>query len=258
MDMHNWKNYELIVFDLDNTLTGSKIPMERSMSFLFTQLLDMSRVAVISGGNFEEFDTDLIGPLPKTSKFSNLHIFPMDGTAYYKWNGDGWKQMYLEALKPAEVKKITQAFEEALKETNFHVEKITGELIENRVSAVVFSALGQKAALGVKLAWDPDKNKRNEIKRLLDQKIPEFEVSVAGTTSIDVTAKGLDKAYGIQKMVEYLKVPVEKMIFIGDALFPGGNDDAVKKTGIQTLKVEGPEDTKKIIHEIINTINQNA
>lgn len=258
MNIRNWKNYELVVFDLDNTLTGSKIPMERDMAFLFTQLLDMSRVAVISGGNFEEFDTDLIKPLPKTSKFSNLHVFPMDGTGYYKWNGDGWKQVYLEALKPAEVKKIKKAFEEALKETNFQVEKITGELIENRESSIVFSALGQKAALEDKLAWDPDKSKRNEIKRLLDEKIPEYEVSVAGTTSIDVTAKGLDKAYGIKKMVEYLKVPIEKMIFIGDALFPGGNDDAVKKTGIETLKVEGPEDTKKIIHEIINTKNQNA
>ncbi len=254
MDNINWKEYELIVFDLDNTLTGSKVPMDREMAILFTQLLDLNKVAVISGGNFEEFDTDLLSPLPKDARFSNLFIFPTDGTAYYKWN-NGWKLVYIEKLSNSEKNKIKNAFNEALQEINFHPESLAGELIEDRESSIVFSALGQKAALEDKKKWDPDQKIRFRIKEILDKKIPEFEVNVAGTTSIDVTAKGLDKSYGIKKMIEYIKVPVEKMIFIGDALFPGGNDNDVLKTGIKAVAVTGPEDTKKIIKEIVHNKN---
>jgi phosphomannomutase len=257
MNLINWNYVDLIVFDLDNTLTGSKIPMDREMAILLTQLLDFKKVAVLSGGNFKEFDTDLMSPMPKTAKFSNLHIFPMDGTAYYKWQ-NGWNKIYLEALKPNEKKEIRKALEESLKEVNFHIEKTYGEVIEDRESSIVFSALGQEAPLEEKQKWDPDQKKRFEIKKLLDQKIPQFEVNVAGTTSIDITAKGLDKAYGIKKMVEYIQIPIEKMIFIGDALFPDGNDYDVLKTNIRTMMVDGPEDTKKIIHDIIKKINQNA
>jgi hypothetical protein len=52
-------------------------------------------------------------------------------------------------------------------------------------------------------------------------------------------------------MIEYIKVPIEKMVFIGDSLFPGGNDSAVKKTGITTISVSGPEETKKIIRDLL-------
>lgn len=250
MQTANWKEYELVVFDLDNTLTPSKMPMDREMSNLFTQLLDLSKVAVLSGGNFLEFQTDLLNPLPKSAKFSNLSIFATDGTAYYRYSGE-WKNVYTESLSGEEKKKIKNAFKEALEKVGYTPEKLYGELVEDRNSAVVFSALGQKAPLELKKDWDPDQKKRFEIKKILDEIIPEFEVNIAGTTSIDVTAKDLDKSYGIKKMVEYLKVPIEKMIFIGDAIFPGGNDYDVLKTGIRTIKVEGPEDTKKIIKDII-------
>lgn len=253
MDKINWKSYELVVFDLDNTLTGSKIPMDKEMAILFTQLLDFTKVAVISGGNFQEFDRDLLSPLSTDANFSNLHLFPTDGTAYYKWQG-GWKNIYTENLSTNSKKIIKDAFRVALDKVGFKEEKIFGELIEDRGSSIVFSALGQEAPLELKKKWDPDQRKRFEIKKILDELIPEFEVNVAGTTSIDVTAKDLDKAYGIRKMIEYIKVPVEKMIFMGDALFPGGNDNDVLKTGIKAVAVSGPEDTKKIIKEIINNL----
>jgi hypothetical protein len=31
------------------------------------------------------------------------------------------------------------------------------------------------------------------------------------------------------------------MVFIGDALYPGGNDAAAKKTGVQTIATSGPK-----------------
>ena len=81
--------------------------------------------------------------------------------------------------------------------------------------------------------------------------IPEFEVRIGGTTSIDVTKKGVDKAYGIEKIRRYLNIQKEDMLFIGDAVFPGGNDYSVEEAGVRTIQVSEPEETKKIIQGLL-------
>jgi hydroxymethylpyrimidine pyrophosphatase-like HAD family hydrolase len=87
--------------------------------------------------------------------------------------------------------------------------------------------------------------------RLLSEKLPRFEVHAAGFTTIDITRRGVDKAYGMRQIEKYLRVPIKKMIFVGDALFRGGNDAAVKKTGVKCAAVRGPKDTEKIIKRIL-------
>ncbi|MCH8889020.1 HAD hydrolase family protein, partial [Patescibacteria group bacterium] len=74
---------------------------------------------------------------------------------------------------------------------------------------------------------------------------------IGGTTSIDVTKKGIDKAYGIQKIEKSLNIRRDNMLFIGDAVFPGGNDYSVKEAGVKTIQVSGPEETKEIIRELL-------
>ena len=55
-----------------------------------------------------------------------------------------------------------------------------------------------KGSLGKKKKWDSDFSKRSQMKALLDKSIPEFSVRLGGTTSVDVTKEGIDKAYGIR------------------------------------------------------------
>ncbi len=244
---------DLIVFDLDNTLAISKTVIDEEMSDLFEKFLEVKKVAVISGGSFKQIEKELLFNLKLDTNFPNLHLFPTDGTAYYAWiKEEGrWQQIYQETLDPKDKIKIMDAFDQVLKEIHFDKSNIVGELVEDRESAITFSGLGQKAALADKEAWDPDNAKRSEIKKLLEKKLPEFEMGIAGTTSIDVTEKGRDKAYGIRKMVEYIKVPLEKITFIGDSLFAGGNDNPVLSTGIKVISVKNPEETKKIIKEML-------
>ena len=85
----------------------------------------------------------------------------------------------------------------------------------------------------------------------LDQTIPEYSVRLGGTTSIDVTKPGIDKAYGIRKLRDTLEVPIEEMIFIGDALFPGGNDYPAEQAGAYSIRVRDPEESKHIIEAIV-------
>ena len=65
-------------------------------------------------------------------------------------------------------------------------------------------------------------------------------------TSIDITKKGIDKAYGISQIEHKLKIPRRKILFVGDDIFPGSNDYAAVKTGVDYVKVKGAEETKKV------------
>jgi hypothetical protein len=41
------------------------------------------------------------------------------------------------------------------------------------------------------------------------------------------------------------------MIYIGDALFAGGNDYPARKTGVVCIQVRDPDETKRVIEAII-------
>ncbi|MCS6789347.1 MAG: HAD family hydrolase, partial [Patescibacteria group bacterium] len=63
--------------------------------------------------------------------------------------------------------------------------------------------------------------------------------------------KGINKSYGIKKISKNLKIKISDMAFIGDAIYPGGNDYSAKSTGILCIKVKGPAETQKLIEKII-------
>jgi hypothetical protein len=113
------------------------------------------------------------------------------------------------------------------------------------------SALGQEAPLDIKQTWDPDFEKRKKIKAILDPLLPGFAVGLGGASSIDVTRPGVDKAYGIRKLQEVLGIPIAQMIFVGDALFPGGNDQPARSTGATCIRVRDPEETGRVIEAVI-------
>jgi phosphomannomutase len=81
-------------------------------------------------------------------------------------------------------------------------------------------------------------------------------VRLGGTTSIDVTKPGIDKGYGIQKLRDTLGIAVAEMLFIGDALFPGGNDYPAKKAGAESIQVRDPEESKQVIEAIVACLNR--
>jgi phosphomannomutase len=140
---------------------------------------------------------------------------------------------------------------QAIGSAGFKVEKVWGEVIEDRGSQITFSALGQQAPLEEKKEWDPDFTKRKKIKALLDKLIPEFCVRLGGTTSIDVTKPGIDKAYGIRKLRDTLGIAIREMIFVGDALFPGGNDYPAEEAGVVSIRVRDPNESKRVIEAIV-------
>lgn len=258
--IRNLYEKKLIVFDLDGTLAPSKAPIDKEMDRLLTRLLTIKRVAVIGGGKYDIFKLQLISPLTTPKPLlKNLFLFPTTSTAFYRYNG-GWKKVYRHTLSKPQRTKIMKAFKDVLKTSGYvPPEKTYGKVLEDRETQVTFSALGQEivAALGAKEGvrlkekWKKENTAiKMKMAKMLAKRLPEFEVHAAGFTSIDITRNGIDKAYGLRQIQKYLHVPIKEMVFIGDALFPGGNDFAVKKTGVLAIPVKGPEETKKIIRDL--------
>ncbi len=241
---------KLVVFDLDGTLAVSKTSIDTEMSDLLNSLLSIVKVAVISGGDWPQFEKQVIANLPHDKSLVSLSLLPTCGTKFFRYNGD-WEKIYSEDFTTNEKKKIIASLKKVVSEAGFKIETIWGETIEDRGSQITFSALGQQAPIEEKEKWDPDFIKRKKIKAALDKLIPEFSVHLGGTTSVDVTKPGIDKAYGIIKLSDMLGISVNEMIFVGDALFPGGNDYPAKEAGVVSIQVKNPDETKRVIETIV-------
>jgi HAD superfamily hydrolase (TIGR01484 family) len=255
MTTARFKNKDLIVFDLDGTLTPSKSDMEPDMAQALVALLAQKKVAVIGGGGWPQFKKQFLAKLacPKELR-QNLFLFPTTAMAFYRYQ-KGWQTVYRKSFSTQEIRKIRAAFRTTFTETGYRVpKKIWGVTIENRHTQMSFSALGQKAPLREKEKWNKTNDVRPQLMAVLKKLIPECEVRSGGLTTIDVTQKGIDKAYGIRQIEKNLHVPIRNMLFVGDALYPGGNDAAAKKTGVRCIAVRGQKDTKRIIKEILGVM----
>jgi len=245
---------KIIIFDLDGTLTKSKSDLDQEMASLVCQLLRLKYVAVTSGCSFQQFENQFLSGLPKSTSLCNLLLFPTCSASgyYYDRKRCRFSQAYTNLLSVQDVKKILRSFERAFAETGYvHPAKTYGPVFENRGSQLTFSALGQKAPLRFKRKWDPNQQTRLGIRRCLRKQLPDFEISIGGTTSIDVTRKGVNKTLCVKKLKEHLCIERDRMLFVGDALFRGGNDYIMKSTGIKCISVSGPKETKKLIRGII-------
>ncbi len=240
----------LIVFDLDGTLAQSKSSLDKEMGDHLTELMSIVKVAVISGGNWPQFQKQLLANLPQSDALKNLSLLPTSGTKYYQFTAD-WEPRYSEDFTPDERKTIIDALHDAIDQLKLMPERTWGDAIEDRGSQITFSALGQEAPIDEKKKWDPDFAKRKQMKAILDVPLKDFSVRLGGTTSVDVTKPGIDKAYGIRKLRDVLGIPIDEMIFVGDAVFPGGNDYPAKEAGCVSIQVRDPDETKRIVEAFI-------
>ena len=241
---------KLIVFDLDGTLAESKSSLDAEMARLLNSLLGIVKVAVISGGDWPQFEKQVLANLSHGECLKNLSLLPTCGTKFYRYDG-GWTKIYSEDFTVEEKAKITRSLQQVSDDSGLKPAKVWGEVIEDRGSQITFSALGQQAPLEAKEKWDPDFSKRKKMKERLAQLLPEFSVRLGGTTSVDVTKPGIDKAYGIGKLRDTLGIAIREMIFVGDALFPGGNDYPAEEAGALSIQVKNPHETKRVVETII-------
>lgn len=245
----------VIVFDVDETLTESKRPVTTEMAELLSKLLEKTKVAFASGGKIEIMKEQIADRLPEGTKRENLYLLPTSGSTLLEYKDSGWKIVYQHLLTEAEATEIIQNIEAAIQETGVIDLSVPsfGDRVENRGSQVTLSALGQTAPIAEKIAWDPERTKRPILREAIAKRLPRFDVKTGGATSVDVTKPGLNKAFGVRELAAHLSIPVEEMLYVGDALFPGGNDEVVKETGIKTRQVTDPLETATVIQELLSS-----
>jgi HAD superfamily hydrolase (TIGR01484 family) len=249
---------KVIAFDQDDTLNVTKLPMPTEMAELVKSLLDKYEVCIISGTNWEVMGKNNIEALKKVDatpeQFSRLHIMPTTGTQYWHFVDGDWKREYAHFLTDEQVEKITEVLEAGSRKLGYWCENPVGDIIENRGSQITMSALGQWATPEDKHAWDPDQKKRKAIVEEIAPKLQDLgvEIHIGGSTSVDITLPGIDKAYGMNQFMEQTGYKMEEILFIGDKLQEGGNDYPVRAMGMDWIEVTRWEDTAYVLKGILS------
>lgn len=275
---------KVLAFDIDQTLNVAKTPIPDEIADLLIECLNYYAICPISGQIFDQFLIQIVNRLVErgatSEQLENLHLFVAQGTQYYRYvpgettkhgnklfsvetsissgkepySEEKWEQVYSYPLTDEQVEKITNAIETAAKELGYWEEdklKDGDEIIENRLSQVTFSALGQKAGTKEKYAWDPDCKKREKIVARAKEIAPEFDYEIGGTTSINAITPGMNKEFGMTHLLKELDVEKDEVLYFGDMTQPGGNDYPVVQMGIDTITVRSHEDTAYALRGIL-------
>jgi len=249
---------KIIAFDLDGTLAESKQHIEKDMSYLLCDIARVKKLAIISGGDFSQFEKQfLVSFKPKEEEkdliYSNLILLPTSGSRRYEYDlvKKEWIMTDIEEMPFLIKEKTLKILQNFAKTGKYGIGAVIegDDVVEDRVTQISLSALGQHAPLADKLVWDPDQAKRKEMKKELELILPEVEINIGGSTTLDILPKGFNKAKGLMRLLDKLGMTKEDMLFIGDAIFPGGNDYSPYEKGIESIKTSGPKDTISIIKQ---------
>lgn len=247
---------KVFIFDLDGTLARSKQAIEPGMAATLARLLAVAKISVTSGGRFGQLEAQVAARLPAGAPLENLYLAPTSGAALFEFGGGAWRNVYEEKLSEDEASAIEAAMRAAASRTglvDFSAESY-GDRIERRGAQVTLSALGQQAPIAEKEAWDPSGEKRRALRGAIGAALPGFDVKIGGSTSIDVTRAGVNKAFGLRRLSGHLSVPISEMVYFGDALGEGGNDEVVKETGVDTWPVANPEETSAALEAYLGGV----
>ncbi|OGG71190.1 hypothetical protein A3F27_02775 [Candidatus Kaiserbacteria bacterium RIFCSPHIGHO2_12_FULL_53_13] len=246
------KRPRAVIFDLDNTLARSFEAPALEMSQGLENILRRIPVAVMSAASFERIEKHLLPGFSVSADKNRLYLFPVNGAGCYTWENGAWRPQYHFEFTSEERARILAALKGSVEETGVGAESPKyGKQVVDYDGYIAFTALGLDAPREEKIAWDPDGSKRRTLRESLQKKIPDFDVYIGGTTSIDIMCKGVNKSYGVMWLAKHLGVEPSDMLFVGDALYPGGNDVVVIPTGVQTIQVAGPHETETVIEEIL-------
>ena len=246
----------LVAFDLDDTLAPSKSEIDPRIGELLIALADRVEVAIISGGQLAQFTSQVVDRLPDASAavLERMHLLPTCGTQYYRLSEDGVVTVYKRSLTDDQKSRALAAVEGEARRLGLWEEQTWGDILEDRGSQITFSALGQQAPLEAKKAWDPTGEKKEMLRDAVAKLLPELEVRSGGSTSVDITRAGVDKAYGMVRLSEQTGIDVTDMLFVGDRLDEGGNDYPVKRLGMPTQAVADWRETAELVERIVPSL----
>lgn len=241
---------EAVIFDMDGTLTESFVPPAQSVLDDLVKLAHRIPIAIMSGASFERIQRDVLERM-HGSETTRLYVFSDGGAQSHMWQSGAWRERYNYALASQDRQIITDAIKEAAAECDLFAGEHDTSRILDRETSVAWTAVKGNATPHEKREWDKNGEKLPKLLAAIRKRLPDFEVVIGGKVTIDVTRKGITKAFGVEWLAKDLSLEPKNMLFIGDGFMEGGNDAIVIPTGIDTTETSGPEETLEIIEGLL-------
>lgn len=233
-------------FDLDKTLTASRSPMVADHQEIFEKLCNTSDVTVVTGGTVEHIREQI------TPRFEGkYHLLAQSGNHAIDISGaELWREELSETQSAAIhecIEKLRAYFNVSENDPNDH--------IEHRGAQISYSVVGFHAPIDVKYAFDPDESKRTAALAALPDEIKKLHMAgvegvPAGTTTYNFIPLGKHKGYNVARFADLKAWARNECVYVGDALFPGGNDETVIGV-VPTKAVSSPDDTFAYLQGIV-------
>ncbi len=240
------------LFDLDDTLAETFEVPSKEMLQAILHLLDLMPIAIITGRDFPWMESSFLPEMVSSPHIDRFYVLPEGAAQCRQWDGKQWKELYGWALGDDERVRIKAAIAQSVEETGVLRDfPVFGERYVDKKAMIAFAALGLEVPRDLKYSWDPGNVRRALLRDAIAAKLPEYDVLMGGATSTDVTKKGVNKSHGVRWLSQQLQIPAADMLYVGDALYPGGNDYVVVETGIRTRPTTGPKETLVIINELL-------
>lgn len=210
-------------FDMDNTLTRSKSPIAPEHVPVLRALAERFDVTVVSGHGADMIARDLSSELS-----GRYYILGQNGNeARLKDGTVVWKHELTDVQRSAVL-----AFIEKAKDHLHLPVKDEQDLIEDRGCEIAYSLIGHHEEQTRKEAFDPTGAIRQKLLSDLAAEVAELsahgvEVRSGGTTVLDMFVKGENKGYNVRQFIEHMGWNKDECVYVGDALYEGGNDETV-------------------------------
>jgi len=229
-----------LIADVDDTVCPSTQPIGPGLAKEIARLVNGGcAFAFISGSSLAQISAQL-------SPFLGVphHLLPVSGAQYvrveYSEGKPLFKEQYKVEFSVQERGEILGALEALIAAYDIRPLTSKEDQLQDRGSQITLSILGRNAPDDKKRAADPDGKKRREWLAFLKEKLGEkYSMRIGGTTSIDITPKGIDKAYGIRRFLEANSLKPSEALFFGDKLGPDGNDFPATQV-VDCIQVQDP------------------
>jgi HAD superfamily hydrolase (TIGR01484 family) len=238
----NLSRKKVIIADVDETICDSCQVISSEMAERVNHLTKNGYEFVfVSGASTKELLRMVSSGLTEEH-----HLLGTTGTNYTLVKNNANEVIYDHKLSEEERIEIMQALDKVI--THFNIQSLTTkeDQLQDRGTQITLSAIGRNAPSEAKAKYDPTGEIRLQWVEFLKKHLDEnkYEMRVAGTTSIDVTRKGLDKEWAIREFAKFRNVDFQNVLFFGDKIYPGGNDYPASKV-VDCIAVKSPQDTLK-------------
>lgn len=240
-----------VIFDLDGTLALPWQPPSENTLLKLSALSQRTNVAILSGAEFQRIYDSVLLRLPLETRQGNFWVLSVNGAHAHLYEDGLWKKTRDESLSSKNKDDIRAAITE-YENAEGTPQSAHGEKMVDRQGFIAYTPLGVEVPADIKTSWDPEQSKRKSIITNLRARLSdEYDLYIAGQSTVDIVRKNANKAGGIRWLAQKLGTEPRTMLFIGDALYPGGNDYVVIETGIATKQVQNPQETADIIDELL-------